>query len=159
MAVYDSMKTILMDQTIRLGQGHWLEAWWVLVTHGGALACLLATGLEAWFAGLLATLLCVDAWYTGRRYGLRVHRLSVVGVHVRQTRIVGLHLHNGCYLHATACARLMRLGLLDVVSVRVNDERSGVCVIVDAHHCVAAWERHLLRLATRHIGGGHANAR
>ena len=91
------------------------------------------------------------SWRTARRYGLRDHPLSVIGVHVQYTRIAGLNLSNGRYLRAAALGRCMRLGLVDVITVQVYDQANAMCVIVDAHRSLITWERHLLRLATRHL--------
>ncbi len=142
-----------MEVHIRLAQGRWREAWWILLMHAGALVCLALTSLDVYLTAGLALAVCVAGWRTCARHALRRRGDSVVGVHVKQGRIAGLTLGDGRYVKATGRARLTRLGILDVVMVPVTHGAARELVFIDAHQSLDDADRHLLRFATRPLGG------
>lgn len=142
-----------MESNIRLAQGQWREAWWVVLMHAGALGCVGLTSLDVFLSAGISLAVCVSGWHICALHALRCSNDSVVSVHVKQGRIAGLKLGDGRYVKAVGRARLTRLGLLDVVVVPVVQGRVRELVFVDAHQGLDDADRHLLHFATRSMGG------
>ena len=142
-----------MDLTVRLPQGDLVEAWWLVLMHGGGLAGLLLACPDNALGGLLAVLICLDGWRTAARYALRREADSVVAVHVKGDRIAGVWLKDARYVSATGRARFLTFGVVDVLVVPgARDGAAGRSyMIVDGRCGVDEHDRHLLRFAARDV--------